>query len=63
LYEDNENDLPSALAGAAALATTLHTKFRENPFSPVKIIEGKTKIQYNTDMIKNVSDDKVRTFW
>jgi len=37
LYEDNVNDLPSALAGAAALSTTLHTIFRDNAFTTVSV--------------------------
>jgi len=55
LYEDNVNDLPSALSGAAALSTTLHTMFRDSPFTNVSLISGKDTKTAKTKMIKDVS--------
>lgn len=63
LFDDNKDDLENALAGAAALSTTLYQSFKENPFTTVKTPGQKGTIVYPTKMIKNISSLDERTFW
>jgi len=63
LFDDNKDNLEHALAGAAALSTTLFQSFRENPFTTVTTPGPKGTITYPVRMINNISSLDERTFW